>query len=777
MRLHPRLICVSSTTLLLLAAALPGASSGQKRAKSVHAVKPATTGAQAFGQMCVRCHGANGQGTPDNYPHALVGSQSVGQLAKYIAESMPPGPKRCPAPTAPGVAAYIYDAFYSPIAQERNRPARIALSRLTVRQLRNCVSDLLAGFGGQADVGAEHGLRAEYFKAKRFEDGDRIVQRVDPEVHFDFGHDGPAGGQFDPHQFSIRWSGSVVAPDTGEYEFVVRSEHAVRLWVNDNNKPLIDASVRSGNETEFRAPLYLLGGRPYPIRLEFSKSTQGVDDTDKQKGKRAAPASIDLAWKRPKQADESIPARCLVPRGSPATFVLTTPFPPDDRSMGYERGNAISKDWDEATTSAGLETADYVLRRLRDLAGTTDDPIRLRSFCRKFVERAFRRPLDPATANRYIDKQFATAPDTDTAIKRVVLLTLKSPRFLYREMGAGGSDPYDVASRLSFALWDTLPDNTLLQAAASGALSTRDQIATQARRLAEDPRAWSKQRDFLLQWLKVDQYPDLAKDKKRFPDFSPTVAADLRTSLDLTLEGIVRGDHSDFRDLLLTDKLYLNGRLAKIYGVPLPADAPFQPVALDPGVRAGVLTHPYILATFAYLSNSSPIHRGVLLTRSIMGRTLQPPPAAFAPLAADLHPDLTTRQRVTLQTKPAMCQSCHAVINPLGFTLERFDALGRLRTDENGKLIDSTGSYQPLTGKAVHFSGARDLGLYVAGSDEAHAAFVKKLFQYVVKQPIRAYGPRELPTLQHAFESNGYNIRQLAAAIATDASLPRGAGK
>jgi hypothetical protein len=547
--------------------------------------------------------------------------------------------------------------------------------------------------------------------------------------------------------------------------------------VNDDNQnhPLIDAWVKSGNGTEFRQTLYLVGGREYPIRLEFTKSTQGVDDTAKEKDKKPGPASIALNWKRPKQqAEEEIPARCLVPARAPEEFVLTTPFPPDDRSMGYERGSAVSKEWDEATTAAALETSDYVAHHLRELAGTTDDPTLLKTFCRKFVERATRRPLDPTVAQRYVDRQFERSPDVETAVRRVVLLTLQSPRYLYREVGASDTDPYAIASRLSFALWDSLPDDTLLRAAASGQLATRAQVEAQAQRMADDPRAWYKQREFLLQWLKVDASPELTKDAKAYPGFTPAVATDLRTSLDLTLESVVRSDRADFRDLILTDKVYLNGRLAPLYGVALPADAPFQAVSLDPGVRAGVLTHPYLLTTLSYFKTSDPIHRGVLLTRNIMGQTLHAPPAAFAPLAAELHPDLTTRQRVSLQTSPASCQSCHGIINPLGFTLERFDAIGRLRNSENGKPVDSTGSYVTPSGKTVKFAGPHDLAQFVADSDETHTAFVQKFFQYVVKQPIRAYGPQELPTLRQSFTDNEYNIRRLMAEIATESALPQG---
>ena len=181
------------------------------------------------------------------------------------------------------------------------------------------------------------------------------------------------------------------------------------------------------------------------------------------------------------------------------------------------------------------------------------------------------------------------------------------------------------------------------------------------------------------------------------------------------------------------------------------------------------------MASFAYTATSSPIHRGVFIARSVLGRVLRPPPEAIAPLAPDLHPDLTTRQRVAIQTQPESCRSCHGMINPLGFTLEHFDTLGRYRKDEKGKSIDATGSYETRSGELVKFSGVRDLAAYLTASSEAHSAFVQQLFHYLVKQPIGAYGPQELPNLRRFFATHGFNIRKLTAEImASSALTPRG---
>jgi hypothetical protein len=612
-------------------------------------------------------------------------------------------------------------------------------------------------------------LRGEYFKSRRLQTNQRVVERIDPVVQFNFGVKGPEpADQFEAYDFSIRWEGSVVVPETGEYEFTIRTEHGARLWINDPKRPLIDAWAKSGTDTEHGGSIFLLAGRSYLVRLEFTKAKQGVDDSAKVKSKPQIRASVALLWKPPHGTREVIPTRFLSPGRPTETYVVATPFPPDDRSLGWERGTAVSKAWDQATTDAALDAAAYVVAHLNELAGIRDNArdkdARIRDFCGRFVERAFRRPLTDEQKDLYVNRQFQNVADGETAVKRVVLLALKSPRFLYREAD-GANDGYDVASRLSFGLWDAPPDKTLLEAAAAGELSSREQVVRQAERMVADPRTRAKVREFLFQWLKVDHAPEVAKDANRFPGFDPAAAADLRTSLDLFLDDVVWGESSDFRQLLLSDAVFLNGRLANFYDTDLPPDAPFQKVAREPDKYAGVLSHPYLMAAFAYTGDSSPIHRGVFLSRSVLGLALRPPPEAFTPISPDLHPDLTTRERVALQTSAQTCQSCHAVINPLGFTLENFDALGRYRDKDNGKLIDATGTYQTRSGAVVRFSGVRDLANFLAGSEEVHAAFVEQLFHALVKQPVRAYGPTRLDELRQSFAANGFNVRKLVVEV------------
>ena len=729
-------------------------------------------GKEIYQTSCAYCHGDNGEGVEDEFDHPLQGSLSVAQLSKLINETMPADdPGSLSAKESQAVSAYIHDAFYSPVARERNRPARIDLARLTVRQYRQAVADLLGSFRPAVKWGEQRGLNAEYFKGRRMSGKTSAAKRIDANIDFDFGTEAPVQGITEPHEFSIRWQGSLLAKETGLYDFVVRTEHAARLWLNDMETPLIDAWVKSGSDTEYKASLYLVGGRVYPLRLDFSKSKQGVDDSAKQKEKpKSAPASITLLWKSPRGVLEPIPDRQLSTNSNPEQYICSTPFPPDDRSYGWERGTSVSKAWDQATTNAAIAAAGYIAEELDRLGGTkqnaSDRDKKLRAFCQTFCQRAFRSPLTEEQAKVFIDRQFEAEKDPQTAVKRVVLLTLKSPRFLFREVG-NTPGPYDVAARLSFGLWDSIPDETLTRAATQGRLATKEQIAQQAQRMLADYRAKAKLRGFLLTWLKADLHTDLSKDPKTYPDFDPATIADLRTSLELFLDDVLWSDDADYRRLLTTDELYLNDRLAKFFDAAPPTEPGFAERKIDDGKRAGILTHPYLMTSFAHARESSPIHRGVFLVRGVMGQALRPPPVAVAPLAPDLHPDLTTRERVTMQTKPTNCMTCHSIINPLGFALENYDAVGRYRETEHGKPVDSTGSYQTLDGKEVTFNGARELADFVVTSPESHAAFAEQLFHHLVQQPVRAYGPETLDQLRESFTASNFNIRDLAIQIMT----------
>jgi hypothetical protein len=788
--------------------------------------------------MCVRCHGPNGEGVADKHDEPLYGDRSLKSLVRIIQRTMPEDKEvKCTTEEAEKVAAYIYEKFYSPAARAKANPPKIDLARLTVSQYQNSVADLLGSFGGRGEPGTERGLKADYYASRNFRGEKKVFSRIDPRVRFDFGagspdpkneltdeegkeqrarerkaeaekeknkdkKDGnkeekkeePEPVKFFRDEFAIKWSGSILAEETGDYEFRVKSQNGVRLFVNDDDKALIDAWVSSGPEVrEHKETIRLLGGRAYPFKIDYFKFKEKA-------------ASILVEWKPPHKTWEVIPPRFLSPSRVPETMVVTTTFPADDGSAGYERGTTVSKAWDTATTHGAIEVAGRVIDQLEKLSGAKADSEKrrekVRQFCEKFVERAFRRPLTPEEHSVYIDAQFESAKDLEAAVKRIVILALKSPRFLYPELPGNLQDDFLVASRLALNLWDSLPDRALLEVAAKRELHTREQVAAHTSRMLKDTRAKTKLKQFFHHWLEMEEAEDLSKDPTTFPDFTDTLLADLRTSLELFLDEVVWSEKSDYRELLKANYLYLNPRLAAFYGAKLPEPAKaaesaeaeklesenagspettavqtvpdqdtFHKVQLDSGERVGVLTHPFLLSALAYYKSSSPIHRGVFLTRNIIGRALKPPPMAIQFMDGRFDPSLTMREKVTELTSPTACQGCHTIINPLGFSLEHFDGVGRFRTTDNNKPVNAVSDFVSDDGDTIRFAGAKDVAEYAIGSPEAHRGFTRQLFQHIAKQPAPAYGADTLERLRESFAASGFNIQKLIAEIATLTAL------
>lgn len=761
MKTKPPLRLLRSLLVLLLALNAEPLVQAQQSGGTSEAAAVATLelGRKVYEAKCLSCHGLNGIGTPD-VPSPIFGDRANADLTDLISRTMPEGaPEDCVGEEAEAVALWMQQTFYSPEAQARLNPPRVELSRLTVSQYRNAVADLATSFRWFNPPKQDRGLKAEYYASRNFRRDRQIVERHDARVDFNFGSSSPDWEKMTEDEFSIQWNGSLIPRESGSYEFIVRTENGARLFVNDDQNPLIDAWVRSGNDREFKSSAYLLAGRIYRLRLEWFKFKEPT-------------ASVALLWKPPGGVPEVIPTAQLTPDWSPRVFVVETPFPPDDRSSGYERGTSVSKEWDEATTNAAIEMADKFVENLRDVVDLKDGDRteKIKEFAGQFVERAFRRPLTDELKKIYIDDQFAAAAAPEEGLRRIILLTLKSPRFLYREP-AGQGDQFDRASRLSFALLNSIPDKALFEAAKNGHLETEKQVRDQAWRLVNDYRSRSRILEFLRSWMNLDRLHDLSKNKHVYPDFTPEIAADLRVSLEMLLEQSIDADNADFRRLLLSDSMYLNGRLSDFYKAGLPASAEFQEVQFEPERRSGIITHPFLLSGFAYMETSSPIHRGVFLSRGVLGRGVKPPPIAVAPTAPDLAPDLTTRERVTLQTKPDMCVNCHGLINSLGFALENFDSVGRFRDIEKNKPIDATGQYQQRTGETIKFSNAKELASFLARSEETHRSFVRQLFHHMVQQPILAYGSESIGDLFRFFQDHQFHMKHLMVEIACRSAL------
>ena len=728
-------------------------------------------GEVVYREDCMRCHGPVGQGVAGKADEPLVGEKSILSLAKYIVREMPENdPGSLSLADATASAEYIHKAFYSAEARARNHPPRIELAHLTVRQYRESIADLLGALRGMTSTTVSGGLAGHYRERPERDpkkpDQNRpevgFKDQVDPVIDFDFKDKPPEKGTY-AVQFSINWSGSILVPDTGEYEFRVTSLNGVRLYVNapengSEKNALIDLWVSSGMSRSAQAPLFLLGGRSYPLKLEFFKYKEKT-------------AGLKLEWRPPGGAWAVIPHTHLSPKSSSRVHVIDVPLPPDDGSIGYERGASVSREWTEAVAKGALQVSSLIGPSLPGLAGTkADAPDRadkLKAFALRFAQMAYRRPLtDEQKAD--LTKIFeGVAPEV--AAKRAFIFTLSNPAFLYP--GIGPQDEYAVASRLALTLWDSAPDAALLQAAAAGKLKDPAQVRPHAQRLMKDPRAKAKLRDFLHHWLHVEEGAEIAKDQKEYPGFDQGVVMDLRTSLDLFAENIVWSEASDYRQLLLSDTILMNERLAKFYGQKVEAGAGFQPVKMDADQRAGVLTHPFVLATFSYTKSSSPIHRGVFVTRNILGRMLKPPPMAIAFMDDKFDPSLTMREKVAELTSKPACMSCHVTINPLGFSFERFDAVGRVRATDNKKPVNAASDYTTSDGNVIKLTGARDVAVHAAESLSGQTGFVRNLFQELVKQPPAAYSPELLGQLTTQFRADNFHVRNLAIEVAVVAAL------
>ncbi len=723
----------------------------------------AADGKVLYGQLCASCHGPQGQGVAGRYDEALYGERPLAELIRIIDETMPAEePEKCSGDQAAAVGKYIYEAFYTAAARAKNKPPRVELSRLTVPQHAQVPADLVGSFTGQRSISDKRGLRAQYYNDRRFRGDQRKIDRVDATVDQNFGTGSP-GKDIETEAFSIRWEGSLIVESSGEYEIGVRTENGFQLWVNGTGEPFVDGYVAAGPEPVLRsARQSLLGGRAYPLKLEYFKF----------KGKTA---SVQLMWKPPHKTWEVIPERHLTPDRTTPTLVIQTPFPADDGSLGYPRGTSVSQAWNEAATFAAVEVATHVVQNLDSLAKTKPDAgdrdKKVREFCARFAELAFRRPLTDEQRRIYVDAAFADEEDLRAAAKRSVLMTLTSPWFLYTEVPRDEkTDGYDVAARLALAMWDSLPDEALYAAAAKDELKTREAVLAHARRMGDDPRAKAKLRGFFTQWLQLDHTDHLAKDEEHFPGFDAELMSALRTSLELFLDDCIDSEAADYRQLLLADYWYVNADIAEFYGLKVPDDGRFHRVKAEDSKRAGVVTHPFLLASLSYHNATSPIHRGVFATRKLLNRALNPPPMAIEFTDAGFDPHLTMREKVTELTSATSCQNCHSIINPLGFSLENFDAVGRFRTMEKERPIDATGVYTALDGKPVKLSGARDLAEYAAGSGFAQQGFIEQLFHHTVKQPPAAYGSTTMEDLHRSFSASGYNIRTLLVEIATTAA-------
>jgi hypothetical protein len=399
--------------------------------------------------------------------------------------------------------------------------------------------------------------------------------------------------------------------------------------------------------------------------------------------------------------------------------------------------------------------------------------------------RAWRRPLTPDEVSRYAG--IATTAggvlkDFYNGLEYALAGLLQSPHFLYREE-LGAPDPadpsrrlfqgYELATRLSYFLWNTTPDDALLDAAAAGKLAPDAGLRAEADRLLDSPRAHDATQSYFGELLHLADLDDLPQLPSVFPQMSATLGASMRNETLRVLDDIAMNGDNDFRQLFDSRSTFVNGELAKLYGLPSPGGTDLVKTTLpDSGNRAGLLGQASFLALNAHADSSSPTRRGKFIREVILCQAIPPPPPNVdTKLPADMAggAQRTLRQKLEVHRQVASCASCHGVMDPIGLGLENFDGIGAYRTTEVGQTIDASGDLD-----GVAFQDARSLGTALKNHPSLGACAARSVFRYATGHVEIDSEEVLISALATKLSTDGYRFRSLLVALVSSAGFRYG---
>ncbi len=413
-----------------------------------------------------------------------------------------------------------------------------------------------------------------------------------------------------------------------------------------------------------------------------------------------------------------------------------------------------------------------------DLAGCA------RSFIERFARRAYRRPATDAEAAR-LQALFVIGQKADfaTGIQLVIEAALQSPSFLYRpEFGgaaAGGPNtlaPYEITSRLSYLLWNTMPDEPLFAAAGAGELGAAADIARHAARMLGDQRASAMWSSFADQWLGTDAARSIERDPAHYPRFSKELQAALSEQTGRYFDFVARTGDGLLSTLLTSRRAPLSPPLFELYGLP-PAtagDNGWQVMDLPADQRAGLFTLAPFLAVNSHADQTSLVRRGREIRKKLLCTVPPPPPPGVDVTVPAVDPNLTARERFAVHRANPVCASCHALMDPLGLPFEVYDPIGAYRTSDGSKPIDSSGT---LTGTATQdgdVSGPLDLIQRIANADEVTTCVAKQLFRYSFSRMEASDDEATLAELTSSFRASNRHLASLLTAIASSPAFRTG---
>lgn len=467
----------------------------------------------------------------------------------------------------------------------------------------------------------------------------------------------------------------------------------------------------------------------------------------------------------------------LMPEETPAP----TDLPPDTKLHGYASVGgselAIPPRDVEQYEAAAQRSIDFVLadpaRRLAFFGCDIEsggEPC-LRTFLIDFGLHAWRRPL----TDDELDNLVELANDVGTMLRDsyrgagfAVSAVLQSPHFLYR-VERGEADPSDdsrlrytsweMASRLSFFLWGSPPDDELLRAAGDGELVTDQGIRAQVQRLFQDPRTAQNLSRFWAEMLSLDRLESVSKDPDLYPQWTPALRTEARTELTRIFADVVERD-ADYREVFTTNLTFVGPELAALYGLPPVNEISRAQVPSGQG-RGGMLGRAGLLAIWSHATLNSPTLRGKFIRTTLLCSDVPPPPAGVITELPEATMPETLRQRLDRHRLEPACGACHALIDPLGFTLERFGPIGERRMLDNGLPIDDRGEVD-----GVELSGADGLGRALAANDRVGPCFARQFYRWAGAHLELTSELPEIEAIGRAFVANGHRIRALVEQIA-----------
>ncbi len=785
-------VALSCIALWALIAALSGgASRFAPPAAHAHGLVPDTIPQSIVNQVCTNCHNDArllGNLTLERFEVAsahLEAETAEKMIRKLRAGMMPPPGIRRPPPEDLLELAMALEARVDAVAADRPDPGVRSFQRLNRAEYERSIRALLG-----LDIDASAYLPNETISAGF--DNIADVQNLSATLL-----EGYLTAASEISRLAL--GDPTVTPSEAEYEvsrYAEQRQHVPGTPIGTRGGIAVVHNFTADGDYVFRLAFqHESTGNFFGQTTPFDEQVELSID-----GERRALIDIDRWMHRQDPNGVQVETEPIHVTAGPhrvaAAFIKRFDGPIEDLMSPHE--------WSLADKKIGYSHGITVVAHLRDLtvrgpfgvSGVSETPTRARVLtCRpdtgdaaaerrcareivaRLAARAYRRPVDAADIDPLLALYDAGAEEDgfEVGVRTALQGILASPDFIFRfeepPAGAGTGGPYriaplDLASRLAFFLWGMPPDETLIEAAQSGGLGHLAGVEAQVRRMLGHPNAEGLATRFAAQWLRLQDLDSVHPDALRFPDFYEQLARDMRRETELLFEHLVREDRSFF-ELLTADYTFVNGRLARHYGIPDVAGTHFRKVDYPDDTRRGVLAHGSILTSTSHANRTSPVLRGKWIMEVLFGTPPPPPPPDVPDLEAIDEAEegrfLTVRERLEMHRASPACRSCHRVIDPLGLALENFDVTGAYRINDQGRTVDPSGDLYDGT----PLSGLADLRTALLSRRESLArAFTESLMAYALGRRVEYFDMPTVRRITRRAEAEDYRMSAFILGVA-----------